>query len=144
MTTTHSSHKAQHRDDRPPTMVWPTLCYDDALAAIGFLTSAFGFTTTAVYADDDDPSKIVHAELALPSGGGVMLGSVPRPEGWPDVRGRGSTYCVTDEVDEVFERAVAAGARVLREPRDEDYGGRDFVVLDPEGNQWSFGTYRGA
>ncbi len=28
--------------------------------------------------------------------------------------------------------------------RDEDYGGRDFVVLDPEGNLWSFGTYRGA
>jgi hypothetical protein len=26
---------------------------------------------------------------------------------------------------------------------DTDYGSRDFVVLDPEDNRWSFGTYRG-
>ncbi|MGH3331892.1 MAG: VOC family protein [Nocardioidaceae bacterium] len=144
MTTTQSSQKTQQHDDRPSTMVWPTLSYDDALAAIDFLTTAFGFTTTAVHTDADDPSRVVHAELAWPAGGAVMLGSAPRPEGWPDVTGRGSTYCVTDEVDSLFERAVAAGARVLREPRDEDYGSRDCVVLDPEGNMWSFGTYRGA
>ena len=33
---------------------------------------------------------------------------------------------------------------VLRELHDTDYGSRDFAVLDPEGNRWSFGTYRGA
>lgn len=143
MTTTHSNQQAQRRSERTATKVWPTLCYDDALAAIDFLTAAFGFTRTAVYTDEGDPKNVVHAELAWPSGGAVMLGSAPRPEGWPDVRGHGSTYCVTDEVDALFERAVAAGATVLREPRDEDYGGRDFVVLDPEGNMWSFGTYGG-
>ena len=30
------------------------------------------------------------------------------------------------------------------ELHDTDYGSRDFAVLDPEGNRWSFGTYRGA
>jgi uncharacterized glyoxalase superfamily protein PhnB len=44
----------------------------------------------------------------------------------------------------VFARATAAGAQVVRPMRDEDYGSRGFTVLDPEGNLWSFGTYRGA
>ncbi len=40
-------------------------------------------------------------------------------------------------------RATAAGAEVVRELKDEDYGSRGFSVRDPEGNLWSFGTYRG-
>jgi uncharacterized glyoxalase superfamily protein PhnB len=42
-----------------------------------------------------------------------------------------------------FARANAAGAEVLSELHDTDYGSRDFAVLDPEGSRWSFGTYRG-
>jgi uncharacterized glyoxalase superfamily protein PhnB len=40
-------------------------------------------------------------------------------------------------------RATAAGAEVVRELRYEDYGSLGFTVRDPEGNLWSFGTYRG-
>ena len=43
--------------------------------------------------------------------------------------------------DPLFARAVAAGAVVLREPEDTDYGSRQFIVRDPEGNVWSFGTW---
>lgn len=141
--STQATTQVRDTGQRPPTMVWPTLSYDDAHAAIAFLTTAFGFEPREVHTDPEDPANVVHAELSWPPGGAVMLGSAPRPDGWPDVRGRGSTYCVSGEVDPLFARAVAAGARVLREPRDEEYGGRDFVVLDPEGNMWSFGTYRG-
>ncbi len=45
--------------------------------------------------------------------------------------------------DALFERATAAGAEVVRGLEDEDYGSRGFSVRDPEGNLWSFGTYRG-
>jgi hypothetical protein len=38
----------------------------------------------------------------------------------------------------------AAGADVTDKPHDTDYGSRDFALRDPEGNHWSFGTYRGA
>ena len=55
----------------------------------------------------------------------------------------GSVYVVSADVDALFERATAVGAAVVRAPRDEDYGGRDFVVRDPEGVYWSFGTYAG-
>ncbi|HEV2069700.1 MAG TPA: VOC family protein [Acidimicrobiales bacterium] len=48
-----------------------------------------------------------------------------------------------DEPDTLFERAVSAGAEVLRGLADEDYGSRGFTVGDPEGNLWSFGTYTG-
>lgn len=41
------------------------------------------------------------------------------------------------------ERARKAGAQITAEPHDTDYGSRDFAAQDPEGNRWSFGTYRG-
>jgi uncharacterized glyoxalase superfamily protein PhnB len=53
-------------------------------------------------------------------------------------------YVVTDAPDAVFERAMAAGARLVREMREEEYGSRGFSVRDPEHNVWSFGTLRGA
>jgi uncharacterized glyoxalase superfamily protein PhnB len=137
-----SSGKSQ-----PQPTVWPSLSYQDARAAITFLTAAFGFVATAVYDDPDDPKLVAHAQLDWPAGGGVMLGSAPRPAGWPDPAGHSSAYCVIDgadsDVDALFARATAAGAKPLREPRDQHYGGRNFVVTDPDGNMWSFGTYPG-
>ena len=50
---------------------------------------------------------------------------------------------VTDQVDEVYARVQAAGAKITRELNITDYGSREFVVADPEGNLWSFGSYRG-
>ncbi|MEJ7629167.1 MAG: VOC family protein [Nocardioidaceae bacterium] len=130
----------------PSPTVWHCLSYDDAPAGIDFLTAAFGFVAEAVYHEDDTNTKVMHAQLNWPPGGGIMLGSAPPREGWPDIRGKGSAYCVVESaeaVDALFARATAAGAHVLREPADEDYGGRGFVVLDPEGNQWGFGSYAG-
>ena len=46
------------------------------------------------------------------------------------------------QVATAVERAVAAGATVLREVVDQDYGGRGGSVADPEGNHWSFGSYQ--
>jgi uncharacterized glyoxalase superfamily protein PhnB len=128
----------------PPT-VWPALLYRDATAAIDFLVAAFGFEATLVVPGEGGRA-VAHAELRWPPGGGVMLGSTSDDEGALAGRsaGAGSVYAVTDEPDTLFERAVAAGAEVMQGLRDEDYGSRGFTVRDPEGNVWSFGTYRGA
>lgn len=126
--------------------VWPTLSYRDALRGIDFLVDGLGFVKSALYVDDDDETNVQHAELLWPRGGGVMLGSAPRPDGWTDPQGHASTYLVVGsgaDVDRLFARAVAAGARSVREPRNEDYGGRTFVVADFEGNHWSVGSYAG-
>jgi uncharacterized glyoxalase superfamily protein PhnB len=124
--------------------VWPTLNCADARAAISYLTDVLGFREVLVVPGDGD--TVAHAELRWPEGGGVMLGSSNR-EGNEFSRmptGAASLYVVTDDPQAVYDRATAAGATIVREMRDEDYGSRGFSMRDPEGNIWSFGTYRGA
>jgi uncharacterized glyoxalase superfamily protein PhnB len=130
-------------DKTPPPQVWPTLRARDARALIRFLTDAFGFEETVVYGDGD---RVEHAQLSWPPGGGVMLGSVRESpdDPWPVPPGSFGAYVVTDDPDGLFERATSAGAQVIAGLHDTDYGSRDFAVRDPEGNLWSFGTYRGA
>jgi uncharacterized glyoxalase superfamily protein PhnB len=126
----------------PPPQVWPTLRARDARGLIRFLVEAFGFEETVVHGDSD---QVHHAELAWPLGGGIMLGSA-RPSGddpWPLEPGSFGAYVVCDEPDALCERARAAGAEIVMEPFDQPHGSRDFLARDPEGNRWSFGTYRG-
>jgi uncharacterized glyoxalase superfamily protein PhnB len=52
-----------------------------------------------------------------------------------------SPYVVVADADEVYERAKAAGAEIVIEIKDEDYGGRGFSCRDPEGHLWNIGTY---
>lgn len=132
----------------PPPTVWPTLRATDARGLIRFLVDAFGFREVVAWGDQPDGSGdvVVHAQLAWPLGGGLMLGSV-RPQSeddpWPQRPGTFGAYVVCDDPDALFARAVAAGATVLQALHDTDYGSRDFSVRDPEGNLWAFGTYRG-
>ena len=125
--------------------VWPVLSYRDARGALEFLAKAFGFEERAAYAREDDPSIIEHAEMRWPLGGGVMFGSAGKDDSPFGRRtpGNDSVYVVCDDPDALFERAVAAGAEVVRGLVDEDYGSRGFTVRDQEGNLWSFGTYAG-
>ena len=130
-------------DKTPPAQVWPTLRARDARGLIRFLVDAFGFEETVVYGDGD---RVDHAQLSWPPGGGVMLGSVrdaTEEDRWPLPPGSFGAYVVTDQPDALFDRATAAGAEVIAPLNDTDYGSRDFAVRDPEGNRWSFGTYRG-
>lgn len=120
--------------------LWHTMSFRDADAMIAWL-SAVGFVEHATYRDESDPSVVVHAEWLWPDGGGVMFGS-QRPDGAVTNVGGSAAYLVTDDPDAVFARAVEAGATVLREMVDQDYGGRGGSVEDPEGNHWSFGDYQ--
>jgi uncharacterized glyoxalase superfamily protein PhnB len=120
--------------------IFPSLRYRDARAAIDWLGEAFGFTEKDIHADEE--GVIRHAEL-YGGGGIIMLGT--EPEGgdpqWGEHAGQGWLYISVDDPDALHERAVAAGATVVRPLEDTDYGSRDFSVRDPEGNIWSFGTY---
>lgn len=133
--------------DAPAPTVWPALRARNARGLIRFLVDALGFEETVVYGDQPDGSGdvVVHAELAWPLGGGIMLGSAREDadDPWPAPPGGAACYVVTDDPDAVHDRAVIAGARVVTPLHDTDYGSREFAVRDPEGNLWSFGTYRG-
>ena len=129
-------------DTTPPPQVWPTLRARDARALIRFLVDVVGFEETVVHGDGD---VVHHAQLSWPLGGGIMLGSVREVEGdpWPVQPGTSGAYVVADDIDALHARAAAAGAEITDPPHDTDYGSRDFAMRDPEGNRWSFGTYRG-
>jgi uncharacterized glyoxalase superfamily protein PhnB len=117
-------------------MIIPTLRYEDAKAAIDFLVNAFGFERHHITENDD--GTIAHAELTYGSGM-VMLGTAR--DGDRFSTGRAVTYVVTDDPDAVHDQAKAAGATIIQELTDQDYGSREFAAEDPEGNVWSFGTY---
>lgn len=125
-------------------IVIPTLRYRDGKAAIDWLCKAFGFAVKAVYEGPD--GSIAHAELTHGSGM-IMLGSAetefsrlvttPAESGTPT----GAIYVVVQDVDAHHARARTEGAEIVRAPRNQDYGGRDYTARDPEGYIWSFGTY---
>jgi uncharacterized glyoxalase superfamily protein PhnB len=117
--------------------VFPTLVYDDANAAIDFLTSAFAAERHAVYSAE---GTIQHAELRF--GNGIVMFSSSRSDAQATRGGGGGIYVVVDDPDAHFARAHAAGAEIVREPFDTDYGSRDYGAKDPEGNVWHFGTYQ--
>ncbi|WP_216694484.1 VOC family protein [Dietzia psychralcaliphila] len=126
----------------PAPTVWHCLQCTDARAVIDWLVEALGFVETVSHTEG---GTIVHAELLWPEGGGVMLGDRQRDPDDPHATpvGTGLAYVVTADSDVVYERARAAGAEIVMEMRDTDYGDHGFSVRDPEGNVWSVGQYRG-
>jgi len=127
--------------------VIPCLRYRDAPAAIEWLCTAFGFEKNAIYPNED--GSIAHAQLSF-GNGMIMLGSVQNDSAWgqlikqPDEIGGAETqsaYVIVADADVVYAQAKAAGASIVIEIKDEDYGGRGFTCRDLEGHLWNFGTY---
>jgi uncharacterized glyoxalase superfamily protein PhnB len=127
--------------------VIPGLRYRNALAAIEWLCRAFGFTKNAVYMGEGE--IVAHAQLTF-GNGMVMLGSVQNGTAHskqmvqPDevgMRETQSAYLVVSDADAVYATAKAAGAEIVLDIVDADYGGRGFTCRDLEGHLWSIGTY---
>jgi len=115
---------------------YPAFNYRDAAAAIDWLVRAFGFEL--ILRVDDGKGGIAHAELAYEDGV-IMLGS-PNPLMGPMAVQH--TYVAVKDPDAHHARAKAAGAKIVMELRDTDYGSRDYACEDLEGHRWYFGTYR--
>lgn len=125
----------------PPSII-PSLSYDDAPAAIEWLCRAFGFTKRLVV--PGAPGIVRHAELSL--GSGVIMVSSARSEmgrlSPQSLNGVNQGICVhVDDADGHFAVARDAGAEILQELKDEDFGSRGYMVKDCEGHHWYFGTY---
>lgn len=122
---------------------FPGLRYRDANAAIEWLKQALGATERAVHRDDE--GAVMHAVIEVGTGivllgefsGDAFLGS----DGFEPRKSSIGIYVVVGDPDATYESAKAAGAAVVREIEDMDYGSREFSVRDPEGNLWSLGTY---
>jgi uncharacterized glyoxalase superfamily protein PhnB len=107
---------------------------------------AFGFEKHLVVPGEN--GTVAHAQLAF-GNGMIMLGSAREDEFGQWVKppretggiGTQSAYVIVEDADAHYARAKAAGAEIVMEVEDQDYGGRLYSCLDPEGHLWSFGTY---
>ena len=119
---------------------YPTLCpylyYEDGVAALEWLSKAFGFRERMRMMNAD--GTMGHAEMEL--GDGVILMGSPPAHKSPAHLGQVTVgiYVHVDDVDAHLERAKAAGAQVDGEPVDQPYGVRSYGALDPGGHQWWF------
>jgi PhnB protein len=120
-----------------PSRIAPYLLYEDVAGALDFLSKAFGFRERLRSAEDD--GTVTHADMEL-GGDTIMMGD-PGPDYVSPKRGGhpgSQVHVYVDDVEGHFERAKAAGATILAEPKDQPYGDRRYDAEDPEGHRWSF------
>ena len=119
--------------------VTPYLLYEDARAALDFLSTAFGFEETRRNSSSD--GQVSHAEMSY-RGGEIHLGQPSHPS---SPRSYGGTtvllYVYVDDVDTHCDRARAAGAEIVDEPADQSYGERRYHCRDVEGHSWYFAQH---
>jgi uncharacterized glyoxalase superfamily protein PhnB len=117
------------------TSVTPYLAVEGADKLLEFVKQAFGAEEIMSMPTPD--GKIGHAEVKI-GGSIVMLGDASQSEfgGMP-----GMVHLYVDDVDKTYRQAIEAGAKSLREPKDEFYGDRAGGVEDPTGNRWWISTH---
>ncbi len=117
--------------------VTPYLIVRDAARAIDFYAKAFGARELFRLSEPD--GKIGHAELAIGHATIMLADEYPDFGALSPPTVGGSPVKLRLEVadaDAVIARAVAAGATVLRPPKDQFYGDRSGMILDPFGHSW--------
>ena len=118
--------------------VIPVLPYRDIRASHDFLVDVIGLESAGLIEHD---GRVLHGEVRAGNRRFWLhesAGALTAP-GATGVRTGGIVLHVAD-VDAHFERVRDAGATILREPTDEDYGQREYGVRDPEGHDWYIAT----
>jgi PhnB protein len=132
-----------------PRSIMPFLYIEDAASAVEFYKKVFG---ASVLMRDEEPSGIVsHAMLKMgettvmlsdPTSADVRQNDVHHLSRTPQSLGGSPVhlYIYVADVDEVFRRAVEAGAKVIDQPEDREWGDRTSGIEDPFGHVWWVGT----
>ena len=118
----------------------PMLSYEDAPAAIGFLTAAFGFEAGEPWVMED--GRIGHCELSRDGVVQLTLASAYPEMGMQSPRALETRYSQllvqVDDVDAHHDVAVEHGAVVSAPPATQGHGNRIYRAVDPEGHRWIF------
>ncbi|MEQ5840923.1 VOC family protein [Paraburkholderia acidicola] len=127
---------------RPAGVPWltPYMTVRDARSAIAFYEAAFGF---ALRDSVQDEGVIMHVEMTwqdqlivmfAPEGAFGSTAKTPKSAGAIAPQ---SFYLYVDDVDTVYTRALAAGAKSLSEPQDQFWGDRFAQIEDLDGYRWA-------
>jgi PhnB protein len=127
-------------DDYP--RLTPYLIVDDAGAAIDFYSSVLGASERTRMAGPD--GRVGHAELDI-GDSMIMLADEPPNMGVVGPRTVGGTpvtlHVYVEDVDDVFGRALDAGAKALRPLENKFYGDRSGQFEDPFGHRWDVASH---
>jgi PhnB protein len=117
--------------------ITPYLLYEDVDQALDWLARAFGFEERLRFTGEG--GYVNHAEMRL-GDAAIYLGDPGDDYKNPKRLGQETVglYVLVDDVDTHYEQAKAAGAEILAEPEDQDYGDRRYTAKDPEGHHWYF------
>lgn len=119
------------------TAVTPYLTANDAAAALDWYAEAFGAVEQFRVVGDD--GRLGHAEFTI-GGARFMLSDEYEEMGVVSPTSLGGTptalYLEVTDIDDLYRRAVAAGATAQREPADQTHGNRTGTLLDPYGHRW--------
>jgi PhnB protein len=122
--------------------VTPYLACGDGAAAIEFYKKAFGAAEVVRMPGPD--GKVAHAEVKI-GDSRIMLTGEYAAMGFLSPASRGGTtvhiHLYLKDCDAMTERAVKAGAKLLRAPADQFYGDRMGTVQDPFGHVWHLATH---
>ncbi len=123
--------------------VTPYLSVGDAAAALEFYKTAFGATELSRLPAPD--GRIGHAEVRI--GDSIVMLADEFPEiDFRSPRTLGGSpvtlHLYVEDVDETARRAVEAGAKVVREVKDQFYGDRSGCLEDPFGHVWNISTHK--
>jgi catechol 2,3-dioxygenase-like lactoylglutathione lyase family enzyme len=102
----------------------------DVAASIAHYRDVLGFTVTFEYGKPTSYACLCRDQINL------HLIAAHRTKRIP---GNGGVAVFVNDVDLLHAELAARGAQVLKPPQDYDYGMRDFDVIDPDGNQLTFG-----
>ena len=121
------------------TAIEPMLSVRNGARAVDFYTAAFG-AETLFRLDGEDGGVVAQ----LSAGGATFWVADESPENQnfsPETLGGGTVRLVmiVDDPDGAFDRAVAAGGRVVSPVTDQPYGWRVGRVADPFGHHWEIG-----
>jgi uncharacterized glyoxalase superfamily protein PhnB len=116
----------------PPCVVIPELVYEDVEVAVAWLCEAFGFSVRWQAGDH-------RAQLWAGDGAIVVRDTPPDADpGEPAPGARSSVLVRVEDAAAMRERALAHGARLVRDLQDHPYGERQCTFADPAGHRWSF------
>ena len=121
-----------------PMAITPYLYYEDVDSALKFLSKAFGLRRFGAQMRGPD-GKTFHASMKY-GNSMIMMGRPPGGYRNPKRLGQAtqSLYINVTGIDKHFERARKAGAVILEEPTNTEYGHRRYGATDPEGHEWYF------
>lgn len=123
--------------------VTPYLIINGAASALEFYKKVFGATEMARF--DAPDGKLAHAEIKI-GDSMLMLSDEYGEMGFRGPQSVGGSpvgiMLYVDDADQIFNRAVAAGATVKKPLEDQFYGDRSGTVVDPFGHLWTIGTHK--